>query len=330
MEKMKLPFAGVAAVTAICAAFSAHAADRVTLQLGWTPGGDRAQFYAAKEGGFFNKEGLDVQILSGRGSADAMTKVATGNADFAEAGLDALLAARGNSDVPLVAVMSLINVPPDELLTTTAAGINTLKDLVGKKVGTSPFTSSNGPWPFLLRANGVDPSSVSLLKADPATLMPMLVSGQVDAIIQFVNNAPTATGILAKAGKTLHLVQWSDYGLQGYATSVVVSKHTLDTRRDLVVRFVRALKGGMEVMKADPAKAAAAVKASVPEMDLAIAEQMAKATAPLMFNPNTARDGFGIFNPELVKTTWEWVSKAQNFPVDKLDPLQSVDLLIAK
>ena len=169
---------------------TATAADRVTLALGWLPTGSNAYFFMAKAGGFFAAEHLDVDILSGKGASDAMTKVANGVADFGEAGVDALLTARVSSNLPLKAVMPIYTMPPDALITASGTGIGDLKDLKGKRVATTPFTQSNGPWPFLLTLNGVDPSSVTLIKADPTTLVPMLATGQVDAVIQFTTNAP--------------------------------------------------------------------------------------------------------------------------------------------
>jgi len=72
------------------------------------------------------------------------------------------------------------------------------------------------------------------------------------------------------------------------------------------------------------------VKKLVPEVDLNITKGLAKATLPLIFNENTDRDGLGVFSPAIVKTTWEWVAKQQNVPLDKLDPMSAIDVNIAK
>jgi NitT/TauT family transport system substrate-binding protein len=214
-------------------------------------------------------------------------------------------------------------------VTTTTSGIKTLKDVTGKTVATSPFTSSNGPWPFLLRMNGVDPAAVTLVKADPGALGPMLATGRVDAIIQYVTNAPGTGAILQEAKKTIHMIPWTDYGLSGYSSSIFVSHKVLATRRDAVVRFTRALKKAEQMMRDDPDKAAAALKAMIPEIDLAINKALVLSTLPLIFNENTQKDGLGVFSPAIVKTTWEWVAKQQDAPLDKLDPMAAVDLAIA-
>lgn len=307
----------------------AWAADAVTFQFSWLPGGDRAAYYLAVENGLFADEDLDVKLVAGRGSSDAITKVATGAADMGEGGLDALLTAKLEADVPVIAVMPVYTKAPDGLMTTKGSGITGIADLAGKKVATSPFTSSNGPWPFMLKANGVDPQDVNTTQADAGALPAMLATGQVDAIIQYVTNAPGSAAIVAEAGKEQVIIPWADYGLDGYSSSIFVNASFLKEHRDVVIRFTRALRKAEEMMQADPAMAAAAVKAAIPEMDVGVAEEMAMATLPLIFNENTEAAGLGIYDPPRVATTWEWVVKQKDVASDTLDPMESVDLDIA-
>lgn len=329
MRKRRL-LTAVLAGAMMLAGSAAFAAEKFVLQLGWLPGGDRAQYYVASQLGLFQAEGLEVQIVPGKGSHDAITKVATGVADIGEGGLDALLTAKVKNEIPVTAVMSVYTKAPDALVTTGDRGIKSLKDVAGKKVGTSPFTSSNGPWPFLLRMNGIDPASVTVVKADPSAHGSMLATGTVDAIIQYVTTAAATAAILTEAKKSMHVIPWADYGLEGYSASLFVSHKTLAARRGAVVKFVRAVKKAEEIMRDDPGKAAAAVKAAVPEVDAALMRSLVISTLPLIFNENTRRDGLGMFNPELVRTTWQWVAKQQEAPVEKLDPLSAVDLQVAK
>jgi len=60
----------------------ALAADKVTFQLDWLPGGDKAPKYVCIQQGFFADKDLEVSIAGGRGSTDATTKLATGNSDI--------------------------------------------------------------------------------------------------------------------------------------------------------------------------------------------------------------------------------------------------------
>ena len=47
-------------------------------------------------------------------------------------------------------------------------------------------------------------------------------------------------------------------------------------------------------------------------------------THRIMFNEITDRYGLGSLAPAQVQKTWEWVSKANNYPLDKLDPMSAV------
>lgn len=317
-------------VAALLLAAPVMAAEKIVFQLAWLPGGDRAMFYLAVQSGLFAAEGLDVQLLGGKGTSDALTKLATGVADMAEGTFDALLTAKVQNDIPVKAVMPIFTKMPDGLETTVESGITSLKDLAGKKVAIGQFTSSIGPWPILLRMNGVDPGQVNLTKVDANALAPMLATGQVDAIVHFVVMAPSTAAVVGEAKKTLRVIPWSEYGLTGYSSSILVSENMLSARRDAVIRFTRAIGKANLMMRADPDAAARAAKQMVPQLDVLSTQMMVKATLPLIFNENTEKDGLGVFSPALVKTTWEWVAKQQNVPLDKLDPMASVDLTIVK
>jgi len=308
---------------------SASAADQVSFQFSWLVGGDRAAFYVAQQQGLFAQEDLEVELLAGRGSSDAITKVATGVAQMGEGGLDALLTAKTESEVPVTAVMPLYTKAPDAIAVAEDSGIASLSDLAGKRIATSPFTSSVGPWPFVLEMNGVAYDEVETINADAATLPAMLATGQVDGIIQYVTNAPATGVVLEEAGKTLRMIPWADYGLEGYSASIFVNDTFLAENRDVVIRFTRALKRAEEMMRDDPAMAAAAVVEAVPELDLGVTQAVAEATLPLLFNENTDSAGLGVYSPELVETTWSWVARQRGLEMDALDPMAAVDFDIA-
>jgi len=179
----------------------AQAAEKIVFQLGWLPGGDKAPVYIAVHKGLFAKAGLEVEIRSGRGSADTMTKVATGSADLGEVGLGTVLLAKAQGGVPVVAVMPIFTKQPDVLLVDQAGPIKSLKDVEGKTIATSPYSSSNVYWPIVLEANGVDAKKVTLIKADPAALAGMLTTGQVAGTINWVTASSSTNVALKSQGK---------------------------------------------------------------------------------------------------------------------------------
>lgn len=325
MLTRKLFLASSVALAAALAGGAASAADQITYQLAWLPGGDKAPAYVAIHEGLFAKAGLDVKVVSSRGSSEVLTKVATGVYDIGEAGLDVLMVAKAEGTVPVVAVMPLYTKKPDTLIVTTSSGINSLKDLVGRSVGTSTSTSSNLVWPFILKMNGVDPDSVKLLKVEVSALNAMLATGKVDAIINFTTVAPSAVPMLSAAGKTMKLLPWSEYGFEGYSTSIIASNKFLAERPDVARRFLRVMRESIRLMQDQPDKAVEAVMAILPQLDRKAVRGQVDAAVPMMINEVSAKDGLGVFSPARVKMTWEWAAKAGNYPVGKLDPLTAVN-----
>ncbi|MGO8915527.1 MAG: ABC transporter substrate-binding protein [Stellaceae bacterium] len=307
------------------AAPSARAADSVVLELDWLPGGDKAPAYIGVAKGFFAAEGLDVTIQNGHGSSDAITKVATGTAQFATGGLGALMTAAAESAVPVRAIMSLYTKQPDAIFTVKGSPITALKDVAGHSIATATFSSSNTIWPVVLSANGIDPGSVKLLKVDPGTLAPMLASGQVDATINWVTVAPSTEAVLKQAGKQLAIIPWSDFGLDGYGLSVFAADKIIKEKPDAVARFVRAMIKSTDYCVAHPDEAGEAVHAAAPTLEASVAAAAFRASIPLIENDIAKKDGIGAFEPGLLRKTWVWVAKAQGYPEQKLDPESLVD-----
>jgi len=317
----RLLLAGVLA----CSAVAARAADKVIFQLDWLPGGDKSAIYAAQKEGFYAAEGLEVEIRTGRGSSDAVSKLATGAADVGVGGIAALMSAAAESGVPVKAVMAIYSKQPDAIFSVKDSAITSFKQLSGKTVATATFSSSNALWPVILSANDVDPATVKLLKVDPSTLAPMLAQGKVDATINWITVAPGFVNVLKQAGKELSILPWSTQGLDGYGWCVMASDKTIKERPDVLKRTLRALNKGFQFAIANPDAAGADLKALVPEANASEAADEFRSSLPLIQNEISKRDGMGVFEPKLLAATWVWVAKAFKFPVDKVNPENLVD-----
>lgn len=310
---------------ALSGAGSAGAAEKVVYQLGWVPGGSNAIEYLAVTGGFFAAEGLEVQILSGNGASDALTRVAAGTADIGAIGIEALMAAEAEGHVPARAVFSLYSKKPDSINTGADSGITRIADLAGKRIGTAAYSSSNVVWPVFARKNGLDPATIKVTQVDASALAPLMASGQVDAIINWITTAPLDAAVMEAAGRKMRVIPWSDYGYEGYSQSLVAGDSFLKARPGVARAFLRAIIKATDAAIADPAKAAEAIHQLVPEIDPAIAAQEFTASIPLIRNDVTAADGYGTFKPERLKATWGWVAESRNLKPDAINPETIVD-----
>ena len=322
---MKSLIRPLAAALLACASLASHAADKVIFQLDWVPGGDKSAIYAAVKQGFFAAEGLEVTLQSGRGSSDAITKLASGTADVGVAGIAALMTAVAESNAPVKAVMSIYSKGPDAIFTVKGSGVNTLKDVTGKTVATATFSSSNALWPVMQQNLGIDLAQVKLLKVDPSTLAPLLAQGKVDATINWITVAPLFERVLKQAGKELVVLPWSSQGLEGYGWSVMASDKFIKERPEVLARVLKVLRKSFDYALNNPDAAAADLKAMVPEMDVKMSADEMRSSLPLIRNEISSKDGMGVFEPKRLETTWTWVAKSMNYPMNKINPESLVD-----
>ncbi|ELM6622170.1 ABC transporter substrate-binding protein [Vibrio fluvialis] len=303
-----------------CSSASSWATDKVTFQLDWLPGGDKAPVYVGVQQGFFAAEDLDVTILGGKGSTDAITKVATGTADIGSSDIVALLVAKANDNVPVKAIYSLFSKAPYAFYVLNDSSINSIKDVAGKTIVTSPFTSANVFLPLMLKKNGVDEQSVKVLKADPGALNPMLLTGQSDVMISWMTDAVKNQQQAQQAGKQLTILPWYDAGLEFYSSSIIASDRFLNDKPEVARRFLSAYAKAVAYTWAHPEQSAADVHKMVPDVDAEQASDTIKSIRGLVMNEVSERDGVGVFTPARLAETWKWTAEAQNISLGKLDP----------
>ena len=98
------------------------AAETLTLMLDWFPNVDHLPVYVARHRGLFEKEGLEVRILSPSETSDALKLAAAGKVDLAVSyAPQTVIAAAGGLEV--VAVGRLIGHPLTTLLFLRGKGI---------------------------------------------------------------------------------------------------------------------------------------------------------------------------------------------------------------
>ena len=280
--------------------------------------------HLALEKGLFAAENLDVKILAGRGGSEALTKLGTNSVDIGEVTMDVYFYGKAEGGIAATAVMPFFTKQMDSLVTTTSSGITTLKDTIGRTIGTTPTSGSNQIWPIFLKMNGVDPSRIVVKKASAYALPGMLATGQADGVLLMLTTAPGLIPLLAASGKQIKVITWAEYGYEGYSQTIVASSKILTERPDVVRRFLKVMRQAMLLTREDPEAAARAVHVAAPQAELSAIRAQIDATIPMMFNDVTQRDGLGVFSPDHVKKTWEWAARARDYPLDKINPLSTV------
>ena len=154
----------------------------VTFQLNWMAGGPNAGFAAALAEGYYKDAGLDVTIVQGNGSGNTAQLVANGRAQLAYADAVAVsqLIAKG---APMKVVSTIYQSNPNAVMSLKKAGIKSVGDLKGKKVGVPSGSSQTTMLPLLLKSNNLKESEINMIDMPVASMVPALLQGQVDAVL---------------------------------------------------------------------------------------------------------------------------------------------------
>jgi NitT/TauT family transport system substrate-binding protein len=248
-------FGRITVSTILAASFAASSAQATEVNFITDFGfnGRHAYYYVALDKGYYKAEGLDVTILRGQGSIDAVKKVASGAAmiGFADAG--ALVLARSNDNIPVKLLAIIYAGPPHAIFALADSGIKGPKDLEGKTIADSAFSAI----PLIFKAyavvTGVDAQKVKWISADSAALPGLLATGRVDAIGQFTVGEP----LLAAAVKPKSLIRlaYKDAGLDYYANGIIATEATIKDNPDVLKAFIRATFKGMRDAFANPTEA---------------------------------------------------------------------------
>ena len=114
---------------------------QTSLLLNWKILGDHAPYFVALKKGWYAEEGLEVDIMLGKGSGFSVQSVDTEKVDFAIA--DTAVAVSGRTKGAKVKVVSMLFAKSSNCMHFWKdSGIEHPRDLVGKKVGVPPTAVS--------------------------------------------------------------------------------------------------------------------------------------------------------------------------------------------
>ena len=154
----------------------------------------------AKQLGEYDKAGLAVELVDLKGGSDALKAVLGGSADVVSGYFDHCvnLAAKKQELQSFV----VYDRYPGLVLVVSPAHtkeIKSIKDLAGKKVGVSaPGSSTDFFLKYLLKKNGLDPTSASVIGVGlGATAVAAMQQGQIDAAVMLDPVGHRAAGQLS-------------------------------------------------------------------------------------------------------------------------------------
>ncbi len=242
-------------------AMQAMAADKVTLQLKWVTQAQFAGYYVAKEKGFYEAEGLDVDIKPGGPDISPVQVLAGGGADVVVDWMPDALANR-EKGLDLVNIAQPFKSSGMMLTCLKETGITKPEDLKGKTLGVwffgneYPFLSWMGKLGFSTQGG---PDGVTVLKqgfnVDP------LLQKQAACISTMTYNEYWQVIEAGVKAEDLITFKYEDQGVATLEDGLYVLGDKLkDTAfKDKMVKFVRASMKGWKYAEQNPDEAAGIV-----------------------------------------------------------------------
>jgi NitT/TauT family transport system substrate-binding protein len=318
MRKLIASFAVAAALALSPAAAQDGEKDKVVLQLKWVTQAQFAGYYVAKEKGFYDEVGLDVEINPGGPDIAPPQVIAGGGADVIVEWMPAALAARERG-VPLVNIAQPFTRSGMMLTCRKETGIQSPQDFKGKTLGVWFFGNE---YPFLswMSQLGIPteggPDGVTVVKqgfnVDP------LVQKQADCISTMTYNE---YGQVLDAGfkpEDLVVFKYEDQGVATLEDGLYVLEERLSDPEfvDVMARFVAASMKGWEYARQNPEEAAQIVL----ENDATGAQTEAHQTR-MMGEINKLTEGStGELDEAAYKRTVETLMKGGSDPVISKEP----------
>jgi len=236
----------------------------VKLQLQWTTQAQFAGYYAALDQGYFEDEGLDVEVITSGGDIVPQDALAAGDVDYAIAWVPKVLGSIENG-ANITNVAQIFERSATLQVAFADSGIETVDDLAGKTIGSWGFGNEWELYAGLNQAGITDDVSVVTQAFD----MTALLSGDIDAAqamtyneyAQLLEAVDPDTGELYTP-EDFTVIDWNEVGTAMLQDAIWADAERLESDEEYAettVKFLKAVVQGWVYAKENPEEAATIV-----------------------------------------------------------------------
>jgi NitT/TauT family transport system substrate-binding protein len=228
---------------------AAQTKDKVVLLLNWYTYSEHAPFYLGKERGYFDQEGIDLDIQEGRGSGVTVQAVAAGTATFGYADVPTMIKAAAKG-APVTAVGVALQTSAMSVMGFAEKNIRKPEDIKGKTVAITPGDSMSQIWPLFLKKTNLKESDFKTVAGDAQTKLNAVMNNQADLLLGYVMDQ--AIKLQDATQKQVYPIRFADYGVNMVSSGIIVQKDFLKSKPDVVKRFMRAATRSLEEAAKNP------------------------------------------------------------------------------
>lgn len=258
--------------------------------LDWYPNALHAFMYVAIEKGYYEEEGVKVNIRFPSNSNDAISLVAAGQADIGLYYQQDVIQARAKQNVPVKSIGAVVQGPLNIVLSLEEKNITTAEDLVGKTIGYAGTELSEALIRSIMNYVGADYSDVTMIDVG-FDLMSSMTTGNVDATIGCLVNHEVPQ--MEEEGFAVNWFDLDEYGVPTYYEGVFLANDdAIKNDSETLKAFLRASAKGFADMKANPEEALQILLANQNEENFPLSETVERKSVevllPMMENADAA------------------------------------------
>lgn len=246
---------------------------KITVVLDWVPNTNHTGFYVAKELGYFEAEGLEIEIIqpSEGGSADL---IAAGQGEFGVSYQEQVTYARTAANpLPITAIAAIIQHNTSGFASPAERNIASPKDFEGKKYG-----GWGSPMEVATLKGLMDGANADFSKVEIVDIGAMDYFAAVKDHVDFTWIFYGWDGVSAELkNEPINFIklQEVDKNLDYYTPVIIASEDYLKNNPETAKKFLRAVTKGYQYAIENPEAAADLLLIDNPEIDreLAVASQ---------------------------------------------------------
>lgn len=248
--------------------------------LDWYPNALHAFMYVAIEKGYYEEEGLKVNIQFPSNSNDAISLVAAGQADIGLYYQQDVILARTKQNVPVKSIGAVVQGPLNIVLSLEEKNITTAEDLVGKTIGYAGTELSEALIRSIMNYVGADYSDVTMIDVG-FDLMSSMTTGNVDATIGCLVNHEVSQ--MEEEGFSVNWFDLDEYGVPTYYEGVFLANDdAIKNDSEILKAFLRASAKGFADMKANPEEALQILLANQNEENFPLSETVERKSVEVL------------------------------------------------
>ncbi len=213
--------------------------EKVSIQLQWLDQFQFAGYYMAKEKGFYEDVGLDVEIKKFHSDINLVDEVITKRATYG-IGRSSLIIDRSQGK-EIVLLAAAFQSSPMIMLALKESNITSVKDFIGKRVMVTPDTASTASLQAMANKNGVVKEDV--IRVKHSYDVNDLIEKKTDLMVSYLSNEPF---LLHEKGVEYTIFDPKDYGFDFYSDILFTSEDEITNHKNRAEKFKEASIKGWE------------------------------------------------------------------------------------